>query len=70
MRLSTRVVSGAISYPDLALIGADQTLNHYVLANSSKLLTKRHSIKFATQPIKAEFLRVKGQKMTIVAFPE
>lgn len=53
----------------MLLVGADQTVTHHVLSNSSfKLISKKYALKLGQQPLKAEFLKVKGQKMTIVAF--
>ena len=58
-----------MSFPDLIMVGADQTVTHYVLSNSNfKLMVKKYTMKMGNQPIKVEFLRVKGQKMTILAF--
>lgn len=69
IKSNTRIVSGCISYPDMLLVGADQTVTHHVLSNSSfKLISKKYALKLGQQPLKAEFLKVKGQKMTIVAF--
>lgn len=66
---NTRIVSASMSFPDLILVGADQTVSHYLLSNSNfKLMAKKYSMKIGMQPIKVEFLKVKGQKMTILAF--
>ena len=66
---NTRIVSASMSFPDLILVGADQTVSHYLLSNSNfKLMAKKYSMKMGIQPIKVEFLKVKGQKMTILAF--
>jgi hypothetical protein len=51
------------------MVGADQTVTHYSISNTNlKLLAKRYKIKMPSQPIKVEFMRVKGQKLTILAF--
>ena len=66
---NTRIVSACLSFPDLILVGADQTVTHYVLSGSNfKLMAKKYTMKMGIQPIKVDFLRVKGQKMTILAF--
>jgi hypothetical protein len=58
-----------LSFPDFIIVGADQVVTHYALSNSNfKLMAKKYSIKMGEQPIKADFMRVKGQKMTIIAF--
>ena len=58
-----------MSYPDIILVGADQTVSHHLLSNSTfKFATKKYSIKLNQQPIKVEFLKFKGQKLTIIAF--
>lgn len=52
----------------MILVGADQTVTHHVLSNSNfKLMGKKYTLKLGQQPLKAEFLKFKGQKMTIVA---
>lgn len=51
------------------MVGADQTVAHFTLSNSTfKLMAKRYKMKMPSQPIKVEFMRVKGQKLTILAF--
>jgi hypothetical protein len=51
------------------MVGADQTVSHYSLSNSTfKMMARRYKMKMASQPLKVEFLKVKGQKMTILAF--
>ena len=52
----------------MILVGADQTVTHHVLSNANfKLMSKKYTLKLGQQPLKAEFLKFKGQKMTIVA---
>jgi hypothetical protein len=69
MKSNTRITSACLSFPDLVLVGADQTVAHYVLSNNSfKLLAQRYKMKMGAQPLKAEFLKFKGQKLTILAF--
>jgi hypothetical protein len=52
----------------MILVGADQTVTHYAISNSNfKLMGKKYTLKLGQQPLKAEFLKFKGQKMTIVA---
>lgn len=68
IRNDVRIVSACLSFPDVLVVGADQTVGHYVLSNSnSKLMGKKYTLKLGQQPLKAEFLRFKGQKMSIVA---
>lgn len=53
----------------MILVGADQTVSHYSLSNTNlKLMARRYKMKMSSQPIKVEFMRVKGQKLTILAF--
>jgi len=66
---NTRIVSASLSFPDLIFVGADQTVTHYLLSSSNfKLMAKKYTMKMGMQPIKVEFMKVKGQKMTILAF--
>ena len=66
---NTRIISACLSFPDLLVVGADQTLSHYALSNSTfKLMARRYKMKMGSQPLKVELMRVKGQKMTILAF--
>lgn len=66
---STRITSACLSFPDLILVGADQTVTHYALSNNTfKILAQRYKMKMGSQPIKVEFMKFKGQKMTILAF--
>jgi hypothetical protein len=52
----------------MILVGADQTVSHHILSNTNfKLMAKKYTLKLGQQPLKAEFLRFKGQKMTIIA---
>lgn len=52
----------------MIVVGADQTVTHHILSNTNlKLIAKKYSLKLGQQPLKAEFLRFKGQKMTIIA---
>jgi hypothetical protein len=51
------------------MVGADQTVTHHTLSNTNmKLLARKYTLKLGQQPLKAEFLRFKGQKMTIIGF--
>ena len=66
---NTRITSACLSFPDSLMVGADQTVAHHVLSNNTfKLLAQRYKMKMSAQPLKAEFLKVKGQKLTILAF--
>lgn len=66
---SSRIVSACLSFPDVLMASADQNLSQYTLSlSNSKILAKKYSIKFGSQPIKVEYLKVKGQKLSIVAF--
>lgn len=66
---TTRIVSACLSFPDLVLVGADQTVTYYSLSNNTfKILGQKYKMKMGAQPIKVEFLKVKGQKLTILAF--
>lgn len=67
-RLNARAVSACLSFPDMIVVGADQTVTHYLLSNTNpKLIAKKYALKLGQQPLRAEFLRFKGQKMTIIA---
>jgi len=69
LRNNVKVISACLSFPDLIIATADQVISHHVLSNTNlKLLAKKYSMKLGSQPLKVEFLRVKSQKMTIVAF--
>lgn len=57
-----------MSFPDLVIVGADQTVSHHMLSNSNfKLMTKKYTLKLGQQPLKAEFIKAKGQKLLLVA---
>jgi hypothetical protein len=65
---TARVVSACMSFPDLVVVGADQTVSHHVLSNNNfKLLAKKYTLKLGQQPLKAEFMKAKGQKLLLVA---
>jgi hypothetical protein len=53
----------------MVLVGADQTVTYYTLSNNTfKILGQKYKMKMGAQPIKVEFMKVKGQKLTILAF--
>lgn len=59
--------SASLSFPDLLLVGADQTITHHTLSNSTlTLVAKKYAIKLGSQPLGAEWMRVKGAKMSVV----
>jgi len=42
-----------LSFPDMLMVSADQTLSQLTLSfSNSKILAKKYSIKFGSQPIK------------------
>lgn len=65
---TARILSAALSFPDLVLVGADQTVTHSMLSNSNfKMMAKKYTLKLAQQPLKAEFIKTKNQKLLLVA---
>lgn len=65
---STRVISAHLSFPDMVIVGADQTVAHHVLSNSNfKMMAKKYTLKLGMQPLKAEFIKIKSQKLMLVA---
>ena len=65
---TSRVVSACLDFPDLVIVGADQTVTHHVLSNNNfKIMAKKYTLKLGQQPLKAEFIRAKGQKLLLVA---
>ena len=67
LRTSSRILSASLSFPDLLLVGADQTVTYQTLSNSTfTLLTKKHALKLGSQPLGAEWIKVRGQKMSLI----
>jgi hypothetical protein len=65
---TARVVSASLDFPDLVIVGEDQTVSHHVLSNNNfKMMAKKYTLKLGQQPLKAEFVRAKGQKLLLVA---
>ena len=51
---STRVISAHLSFPDMVIVGADQTVAHHLLSNSNfKMMAKKYTLKLGQQPLKA-----------------
>ena len=50
---NTRIISACMSFPDLIMVGADQTVTHFTISNNTfKILGQKYKMKMAAQPIK------------------
>ena len=69
IRLRTRVVSGALSYPEFAVATADQVISMFYFSNSNmKLSVPQYSFKTNSQALKVLFLKHKGTKALVAIF--
>ena len=69
IKMSDRVVSGSLAFPDFAVSTNDQTITWFVLSKSTfTIATKKYTMKLNKQPMKVEVIAIKSTKLLLVAF--
>jgi hypothetical protein len=71
LKLSSRVITTDLSFPELILCTEDQVVSVYSLSNTyTKLYTKKYSFKLPKQPIKVLFIEYKSTKLSLIVFQD